>query len=122
MTDAGQPSGFARWVTSVGNPVAQPEPVEPEWEEEPEPKALVREETIELQTSLPAELDISKDAFEQFLRNMALCREPVAFELLGIAGRVSVQFVTGQHDAPQVRRQLQAYFPEATFQPKGGQP
>jgi hypothetical protein len=31
---------------------------------------------------------------------------------------ISVQFVAGQYDAPQVRRQLQAYFPEATFQPK----
>ena len=78
----------------------------------------MRDSLVEFQASLPSDLDIGKEAFEQFLRNLALCREPVAFELIGITGRVSVQFVAGQHDAPQVRRQLQSYFPEATFQPK----
>jgi hypothetical protein len=110
---------YERWFRKA---VAAPEatPVIPEPEEEPEPQSLVRDKLIELQTSLPADLDIGKDAFEQFLRNLALCREPVAFELLGSAGRVNVQFVAGQHDAPQVRRQLQAYFPDATFQTKEG--
>jgi hypothetical protein len=72
---------------------------------------------VELQTSLPAKLDIGKEAFEQFLRQLALCREPIAFELLGTAGRVRVQFAAGEADAPQVRRQLQAYFPEAVSRP-----
>src|ERR1035441_10639046 len=70
-----------------------------------------------LETSLPAKLDIGKEAFDQFFRSLALCREPIAFELLGTAGRVSVQFAAGEEDAPQVRRQLQAYFPEAVFRP-----
>jgi hypothetical protein len=102
--------------------VAAPEvpPVVPEPEEEPEPQPLLRDNLVELQTSLPAELDIGKEAFEQFLRNLALCREPITFELLGTAGRVNVQFVAGQHDAPQVRRQLQAYFSEAVFQSGAG--
>lgn len=109
-------SSFVKYLSRKLAP--QPKAIEPEPEEEPEPKPLVREKLIELQTSLPADLDIGKETFEQFLRNIALCREPVAFELFGIAGRVSVQFVAGQHDAPQLRRQLQAYFAEATFQPK----
>jgi hypothetical protein len=100
--------------------VAAPEvpPIVPEPEGEPEPQSLVRDKLIELQTSLPADLDIGKEAFEQFLRNLALCHEPVAFELLGVAGHVSVQFAASAADAPQVRRQLQAYFPDASFQPK----
>jgi hypothetical protein len=119
VDDGHRPTFLSSVVQKVSRKLApQPAAVEPEPEEEPELHSLVREELVELQTSLPADLDIGREAFEQFLRNLALCREPVAFELLGIAGRVSVQFVAGQHDAPQVRRQLQAYFPEATFQPK----
>lgn len=85
---------------------------------EPAPTPLIRDDLIELQTSLPADLDIPRDAFEQFLLNLSLCREPLSFELVGTAGRVSVQFVAGTHDAPLVRRQLQAHFPEAVFVPR----
>src|SRR5450756_1624518 len=97
-----------------------PAPVEPEPEEEPEPTSLIRESWVELQASLPDKLDISKDAFEQFLLNLSLCREPIVFELLGIHKRVSAQFVASAGDAPLLRRQLQAYFPEAVFVPREG--
>jgi len=99
-------------------PPSQPQAVEPE--EEPEPIGLIRDSLVELQASLPADLDIGAEAFEQFLRNLALCREPIAFELLGTPGRVNVQFAASERDAPAVRRQLQAYFPETVFQPREG--
>jgi hypothetical protein len=95
-------------------------PIPPGGEEEPEPHVLIRDSLVELQTSLPAKLDIGKEAFEQFLRNLSFCREPVSFEMLGTPGRVNVQFAATDADAPIVRRQLQAYFPEATFQPREG--
>src|ERR1035437_1912500 len=97
-----------------------PVPVEPEPEEEPEPTTLTRESLVELQASLPDKLDISKDAFEQFLLNLSLCREPIAFELIGTHKKVSIQFVAGASDAPLLRRQLSAYFPEAVFVPREG--
>ena len=97
-----------------------PVPVEPEPEEEPEPTTLTRESLVELQASLPDKLDISKDAFEQFLLNLSLCREPIAFELIGTHKKVSTQFVASANDAPLLRRQLQAYFPEAVFVPREG--
>ena len=102
--------------------VAAPEapPVLPEPEEEPEPTPLIRESLVELQASLPDKLDISKEAFEQFLLNLSLCREPIAFELIGTHKRVTAQFVAGESDAPLLRRQLQAYFPEAVFVPREG--
>ena len=93
-------------------------PVEPEPEEELEPTSLIRESLVELQASLPDKLDISKDAFEQFLLNLSLCREPIAFELMGTHKKVSTQFVASADDAPLLRRQLQAYFPEAVFVPR----
>jgi hypothetical protein len=93
-------------------------PVEPESEEEPEPTFLIREALVELQASLPDKLDISKEAFEQFLLNLSLCREPIAFELIGSHKKVAAQFVAGESDVPLLRRQLQAYFPEAVFVPR----
>ena len=111
-------SSFVRKLAQTINP--QPPPAEPEPEEEPEPYPLIRDSLVELQISLPAKLDIGKEAFEQFLRNLALCREPIAFELIGTSGRVNVQFAASSTDAPLVRRQLQSYFHEAVFQPREG--
>ncbi|HXR46455.1 MAG TPA: type IV secretion system DNA-binding domain-containing protein [Candidatus Limnocylindrales bacterium] len=95
-------------------------PIIPEPEEEPEPTPLTRESLVELQASLPDKLDISKEVFEQFLLNLSLCREPIAFELIGSHKKVAAQFVAGESDAPLLRRQLQAYFPEAVFVPHEG--
>jgi hypothetical protein len=73
---------------------------------------------VELQTTLPADLDIQKDAFEHFLNNLSLCREPLSFELLGLPKTVIAQFAAHPCDCPLVERQLQAHFPEALFQPR----
>ena len=104
--------GFSRKLSTAPSP--PPIIVEPE--EEPEPPPLVRDSLVELQASLPANLSIPKDVFEQFLSNLHLCREPITFELVGIENCVTAQFVAHPDDAPLVRRQLQAYFPEAIFQ------
>src|SRR5665213_2602502 len=94
--------------------------VESEPEEEPEPQSLVREELIEFQASLPDKLDIHKEAFEQFLLSLSLCREPIAFELLGKPNKVTAQFAAAAYDAPLLRRQLQAHFPDAQFREQEG--
>jgi len=114
-----RPSFLGSLVRGLGQKLAtQPPPqIEPEPEEEPEPKPFSRNSIVELQTSLPADLDIAKDEFEQFLSNLSLCREPMAFELLGIQNKVAAQFATASLDASLVRRQLQAYFPETVFKP-----
>jgi hypothetical protein len=109
------------FLGSLFRKAAKPAPVvEPEPEEEPEPTSLIRESLVELQASLPDKLDITKDAFEQFLLNLSLCREPIAFELIGTHKKISTQFVASENDAPLLRRQLQAYFPEAVFVPREG--
>src|ERR1017187_7974762 len=100
------------------DPAAPPVISEPE--KEPEPQVLIRDSLVEFQASLPDKLDISKEAFEQFLTNLSLCREPIAFELLGTHKRVTAQFAAASKDAPLLRRQLQAYFPEAVFVPREG--
>ena len=89
----------------------------PEPEQEPEPTPLIRESQVEFRASLPDKLDISDEAFGQFLSSLSLCREPIAFELLGTHKKVAAQFAVALSDAPLVRRQLQSFFPEAVFVP-----
>src|ERR1039457_3770787 len=123
VDDGARPTFFSSMVQRLSQKLSTEKPpafVEPEPEEEPEPTRLTRESLVELQASLPAKLDISKDAFEQFLLNLSLCREPIAFELIGTYKKVSAQFVASASDAPLLRRQLQAYFPEAVFVPREG--
>jgi hypothetical protein len=123
IDDGVRPTFLSSLVQRLSNKLSTEKPlapVEPEPEEEPEPTPLVRESLVELQASLPDKLDISKDAFEQFLLNLSLCREPIAFELVGTHKKVSAQFVAGASDAPLLRRQLSAYFPEAVFVPREG--
>jgi hypothetical protein len=119
VDDGRKPTFLSSFVEKLSRKLSTvpPElPAQPTKEEEPEPEPLCRDPLVELQTSLPAKLDISKETFEQFLLNLSLCREPIAFELIGVPDRVTAQFAAHPDDAPLVRRQLQAYFPEAVFQ------
>jgi hypothetical protein len=116
LDDGSRPSFLGSLFRKIAAP-ANPPQVEAESEEEPEPMPLARNSIVELQTSLPADLDIAKDEFEEFLSNLSLCREPIAFELLGIQNKITAQFAAASIDAPSVRRQLQAYFPEVQFKP-----
>ena len=112
IEDDGRKRGL---FSSLFRKTAAPPPIS-EPEEEPEPTPLVRNILVEFQASLPDKLDISKEAFEQFLLNLSLCREPICFELLGAHKKITAQFAASSGDAPQVRRQLQAHFPEVMFQ------
>ncbi len=120
--DDGQRPSFwgdlARGIFGRSVPPPEPTPVE---EPEAEPEPLVREEWVELQTLLPAKLDIAPEAFAQFLQSVSLAREPIAFELLGQPGGVTLQWAIHPDDAAHVRRQLTAFFPEAVFQPRPSQ-
>jgi len=121
--DGRKPTFLSSLAEFVGRKLApRPPGLHPreEPEEEPVPGELVRGPLVELQTSLPAKLDISREAFAGLLGNFALCREPLAFEILGTPGRVRAQFAAHPDDTPHVRRQLRAFFPEAVFLPGEG--
>jgi hypothetical protein len=115
IDDGRKPTFLSSLVQKVSGKLSTaPSPVlvEPEPEEEPEPTPLIRDSLVEFQASLPDKLDISKEAFEQFLLNLSLCREPIAFELLGARKKVTAQFAAAVNDASLLRRQVQAHFPE----------
>ncbi|MDE2106436.1 MAG: type IV secretion system DNA-binding domain-containing protein, partial [Patescibacteria group bacterium] len=117
VDDGRRPSFLGSLVRGLGQKLATkppPEP-EPEPEEEPQPIPLVRDSLVEFKASLPDKLDVSSDAFQQFLLNLSLCHEPIVFELLGTHKKVTAQFAAGVDDTSLVRRQLQAFFPEAVF-------
>ena len=97
-----------------------PSEAEPEPEEEPQPTPLIRDALVELQVTLPADLDISRDSMERLFGNLSLCREPIAFELLGTPKRVLAQFAASEEDATLVRKQLSAYFPGVSFRERTG--
>ena len=106
------------FLSSLYRKISQPPPppaVIVEEEPEPEPTQLLRESLVEFQASLPAKLDVGRESLEQFFHNLALCREPIAFELLGIHKRVTAQFAASTDDAHTVRRQLSAHFPDVQF-------
>lgn len=85
--------------------------------EEPEPNFDAGpRDLVVLQTLLPAKLDIPRESFEQFLLSLSLCREPIAFELLGVRGEIGAQFAVSTGDALLLRQQLEAFFPDAAFQ------
>src|SRR5581483_222125 len=84
-------------------------------EEEPEPEYLIRAPLVELQAFFPAGFSVTREEFAQFLLCLSLCREPVTFELLGIADRVIAQFAAHPGDEMFLRQQLEACFPEVTF-------
>ena len=84
-------------------------------EEEPVPRWFGRNSIVELQTILPAKLNIEREVFHQFLVHTAFFHEPIAFELLATPDRIVAQFVSGEGDSSSVRRQLQAYFPDVVF-------
>src|SRR6266852_2959200 len=65
-------SSFVRKLSERISTERPPPPVIAEPVEEPEPVPLNREPLTELQTSLPAKLDIGPEAFAQFLRNLSL--------------------------------------------------
>ncbi|MGA8146588.1 MAG: hypothetical protein WB870_03310, partial [Gallionellaceae bacterium] len=119
--DGRRPTIFSSIVQKLARKIALPTQtpvVGPE--EEPEPIGLTRDSLVEFQASLPDKLDISMEAFEQFFLNLSMCREPIAFELMGSHKKVAAQFAAASNDAPLLRRQLQAYFPEAVFVPLEG--
>jgi hypothetical protein len=113
VDDGRRPTFLSSLFRKVSQP--PPPPVISEVEEEPEATPLVRESLVEFQASLTTNLDIAKESFEQFFRNLALCREPIAFELLGTHKRVLAQFAASAGDASTVRRQLSAHFPDVQF-------
>ncbi len=83
--------------------------------EEPELESFEHTDPIELRATLPAKLNISREACAEFLANVSLCRQPVAFEIVGSHKEVALQFACDREDSSIIQHQLEAHFPEGIF-------
>ena len=101
--------GIERQLNSRPPPLPEPE------SEEPEPTVLERSPLTEFRAVLPAKLDLKADMLRGFLDQVAICAEPLAFELVGQSESISLQFVATDRDAPTVRRHLTSFFREIAF-------
>lgn len=114
--DGRKPGLFASFFDSFEEKLnPKPPPLPPIEDEEPEAEEVRREPVVELHVALPAKLDIKPEAFAAFLEQLAVCREPIAFELFGESDRIAAQFAAHRLDVPILRRQLATYFPDAMF-------
>lgn len=122
VDDGRRPTFLSSLVQKLSQKIATPatRPAEPDPEIEPQPIPLERGSLVEWQLSLPEKFDAAKESLEIFFQNIALCQEPVGFELLGVHQRVTAQFVTSENDAPLVRKQLAAHFPEVQLREQTG--
>ncbi|HKO56340.1 MAG TPA: type IV secretion system DNA-binding domain-containing protein [Thermoanaerobaculia bacterium] len=102
--------------------------------EEPTPPALPRheeEETepeyaeesgdlVEFALALPEGTKLDREAAEAFLLSLRGRREPIAFELVATAERITVQCATRREDASLVTEELRAFFPAASVAESSG--
>lgn len=111
--DGRRPNPITSALTKIGLLISQPpKPSPPEPEPDPEPQALERDSLVELQMSLPKKFNGKLADIAPMLRQVGLCSEPIAFEILGTGDRITIQFAAAECDSPTIRRQLKAHFPE----------
>jgi hypothetical protein len=81
--------------------------------EEEEPYALAAQSPkVALRLWLPDGLTVRDDVSTRLLLALAASAEPLAFEIVGQAGRVGIQIVASVQDVEYVRETLRAYVPE----------
>lgn len=82
--------------------------------EDPPPEEFEDDDSLlEMEVSLPLAAKVTKEACERFLLGLAYCKYQAGFEVIGTPDAVTTQLVCRSGDLPQVRQQLQAYFPES---------
>jgi Type IV secretion-system coupling protein DNA-binding domain len=120
--DGRQHTTVSSWIERVSQALSgtSPPPELTQDEEEPEPDGLLRDPLVELAISLPPHHLDSQEAFRHFLLNLTVCREPIAFELLGTSEAITPQFAIHPSDATVVRQQFAGYFSEAVLTQQEG--
>jgi hypothetical protein len=110
-------SKFASWLTgsTPGQISQEAESGEELSESEGAPENDDSEESVtELEIALPQSSSVSRDLAEQFLLSLQQCRFPISFEVIGKSNRIAIQFSGRESDVSQIRRQLEAHFPDVT--------
>ena len=114
VDDGRRPTFFSSLVARLTQ--TQTTPVEETAEEEEaEPEIFERAGVVELQTSLPLSLNVSKENIEQLLFSLGHCREPISFEIIGCHDSIIAQFAASETDVNRLQTQLEANFADGVF-------
>ncbi len=116
--DARRPGILERlldWFRRSGAERTPDAPADEGFDDEPDPDDQ-EGELIELQVRLPPSLDVSRELAERMLLSLSGACAPVGFELIGLAGRMVLQFACRDEDAPTIRQVLEAFVPEAAIE------
>lgn len=70
----------------------------------------------EIGIAMPPDEGVTGEQAEQFLLSLALCHDPVSFEVVGMSERVTVQIACREADLAVVEGALKSYFPSAVLQ------
>lgn len=119
IDDGRRPTALSSLVRSLSDQLtgAHPKPPQVEVDEEdPEPRPLSRDGVVELQVSIPANLGINRDLYGYFFASLALCREPVTYEIIFGAEKVYVLFAVHPADVALLRGQLAMFFPTVVLE------
>lgn len=110
--DARKPTALSSWFEGLfgsKSPATEPDAdVDEPLAERAQPFSV-----SEIQVALPPDVKVTADLAEHLLLSLSSCREPVSFEIVGTSEAIVVQFAASERDAPQVRGQLRAHFPDA---------
>jgi hypothetical protein len=115
IDDARTPSLIGRWLESLfgrRTPAIRPEVSEVG---EPEPNEGCRHRVIEIQIALGPDIKVPADLAEHFLLSLTSLSAPASFEIVGTSEAITVQIACAAIDAPHVRDQARAYFPDAVI-------
>lgn len=80
--------------------------IEPEW-------AGTSPRWMEFSVRLPQETAIARDSISPLLTSLSYCVDPLVFEIIGTAQATWMQWVVSEKDAPDLRQQMEAHFPQA---------
>lgn len=102
----------------ISEPVSSPEAEFAEqylalYDREPETDESVNpDEPVEFQIVLPAGFKSPRDVAQEFLPALGYCRQPVAFEIIGLPDAIVLQIVCRQQSEDQIMQQLRTFYPE----------
>lgn len=122
IDDGKRPTFLSSLVSDIKDVLSPKASVPKEREEEPfeEPSpgsALPASDLVSLRISVPADYKVRPEGVAQLLRSLTTSLAPIAFEMIGQGGRVTLQVTCAEVDLGLVASQLEASFPEAVVVP-----
>ncbi|HWA87281.1 MAG TPA: recombinase family protein [Opitutus sp.] len=118
IDDGRKPGAVGGWLRRLGERMSGVEkngekPAADEPESVPEPSS--QPDIAEIAVVISKGAKTRKEEYRYLFAGLAAARDPIAFELIGTGEGVFPRFAVGSGDSPFVERQLESFFPDASF-------